>query len=307
MASNNTLRRVQIVLRHLTTNAAATAAAATPSATQSNGPPTPGRTVRGGDTVQVHVQGHAQGNPSIDAGMFDANTTTFKVAPNTTGPLQPALSLAVLGMQQGERKEFFVQPTDAAHPQPKRDEALVVTVPTGGAKVKVGATVRLQHQGTFRLATVVSTNAKQEQATVDMNDPLAGQVLRYTVHVQDLNATVDLTTLLFPTPLVPVPNKTFTLKELLHFNGQNNAAIYMGVNGYVFDMTAGSKFYGPGGTYGFMAGHDATLALAKFSMNPLLLDQSWALKDMHENELHTLAKYIQTFQNKYPIVGRLVM
>ena len=31
--------------------------------------------------------------------------------------------------------------------------------------------------------------------------------------------------------------------------------IYMGVNGYVYDMTSGGKFYGPGGTYGFMTGH----------------------------------------------------
>ena len=82
--------------------------------------------------------------------------------------------------------------------------------------------------------------------------------------------------------------------------------IYLGCNGLVYDMTAGAKLYGPGGTYGFMAGYDATVALAKFSMNPLFLNQKWKLEEFEENELNTLANYCRTFEKKYPIVGKYV-
>ena len=262
------------------------------------------RTVRSGDTISVHIQGCVQHSTSIDAGMFDKDTTTFKVAPTTQGALQPALSLAVLGLRVGEAKQFLVRPTDSEHPQGLRDESLVLTVPTGGSKVNVGATVRLQHEGVFRLATVLSTNETADQATVDLNDPLAAKVLVYTVVVKEMDALIDLTVQLFPPP-TGVPNKTFTLQELRAFNGQRNAPIYVGVNGFVFDMSSGRKFYGPSGSYGFMAGHDATVALAKFSMNPALLDQPWTLNKMEENELHTLANYIRNFSKKYPIVGTL--
>ena len=52
--------------------------------------------------------------------------------------------------------------------------------------------------------------------------------------------------------------------------------------------------------------YTGTVALARFSMNPLLLNQVWTLKGFDENELNTLANYIRSFSIKYPIVGRLV-
>jgi FKBP-type peptidyl-prolyl cis-trans isomerase 2/predicted heme/steroid binding protein len=294
--------RIEVLHRHLTVNASKDISKSSSNMNDENFR----RTVRGGDIIKVHIKGHAKSNISIDAGMFEKDTTTFKVGPDTKGPLQPALSKAVLGLHIGEGKEFEILPTDSEHPQAKRDKSLVITVPTGGAKVIVGTTVRLQHEGSFRLATVVSKDEEKEQATIDMNDPLAGRVLVYRVTVEEMDAFIDLTKQLFSEP-PSVPNKKFTLKDLSKYNGQNNTSIYLGVNGYVFDMSSGSKFYGPGGTYGFMAGHDATVALAKFSMNPMLLNKPWTLNEMEESELHTLANYVRTFTNKYPIVGRLVI
>ena len=261
------------------------------------------RTVCSGDTIKIKITGNAQ-NTTIDAGMFENDTITFQVGPDTKGPLQPALSQATIGLALGEEKEFLITPTNVSHPQSIRDEKLIIQVPTGGAKVNIGATVRLQHEGQFRLATVLSTNEKENFATIDMNDPLAGKVLVYKVVVEEMDANVDLTKQLFPKP-INVPEKTFTLKELSKFNGQNKMPIYMGVNGYVYDMTSGGKFYGPGGTYGFMTGHDSTIALAKFSMNPGYLNKPWTLHDFSDNELNTLANYIRNFSQKYPIVGKL--
>ena len=77
------------------------------------------------------------------------------------------------------------------------------------------------------------------------------------------------------------------------------------IMGYVYDMSSGKQFYGPGGTYGFMAGYDSTVALAKFSMNPGYLNKKYTMQAFSEDELNSLAGYVRRFATKYPIVARL--
>jgi hypothetical protein len=72
------------------------------------------------------------------------------------GTLQPALSSACLGLSLGERRTFLVRPSDVSHPSPQRDPGLVVTVPTGGAKVNVGMLAKIPFQGEMRLCIVKS-------------------------------------------------------------------------------------------------------------------------------------------------------
>ncbi|RMZ78356.1 hypothetical protein DV738_g3909, partial [Chaetothyriales sp. CBS 135597] len=53
-----------------------------------------------------------------------------------------------------------------------------------------------------------------------------------------------------------------TLEELALFNGTDpELPIYLAVNGTIFDVTPGSRTYGPGGSYHAFAGKDATRAL----------------------------------------------
>ena len=57
----------------------------------------------------------------------------------------------------------------------------------------------------------------------------------------------------------------FTLADLAKFNGTaSGTPIYIGFDGYVYDVSAGAKFYGIGGTYHSIAGTDATAALHIF-------------------------------------------
>ena len=202
--------------------------------------------------------------------MFENDTTSFTCSASARGLLQPGLSLCCLGMRVGgEARTLTVLPDDPGHPQPKYDPALVVTVPMGsgdGRSVRIGATVRIRHQGAPRLAVVLKCNEKERLATVDMNDPLAGKILQYSVELLSLDARDAMLREMFPDP-VGVPERTFTAAELAQYDGKTNSTngrIYMAVNGVVYDMTSGAKFYGPSGMYGFMAGHDATLPLAKF-------------------------------------------
>jgi len=102
----------------------------------------------------------------------------------------------------------------------------------------------------------------------------------------------------------PAP-RDFTLEELRAFNGENGAAIYICVKGVVFDMSSGRDFYGPGGAYAVFAGHDATRALAKMSVDAAVVnDRNTA--DLTADELDALNGWFTKFQSKYPVVGQLV-
>lgn len=48
------------------------------------------------------------------------------------------------------------------------------------------------------------------------------------------------------TPLPKLKKRDFTLAELKPYDGLENPRILMAVNGKVFDVTRGKKFYGPG-------------------------------------------------------------
>ena len=49
--------------------------------------------------------------------------------------------------------------------------------------------------------------------------------------------------------------------ELAAYDGTDpSKPIYVALNGTIYDVTVGRSFYGPGGSYGFFAGKDATRA-----------------------------------------------
>ncbi|ORY01152.1 putative sterol metabolism-related protein [Basidiobolus meristosporus CBS 931.73] len=104
--------------------------------------------------------------------------------------------------------------------------------------------------------------------------------------------------------------KIYTPKELAEFDGIKSSRILMGVNGKVYDVTSGKKFYGPDGPYGNFAGHDASRGLAKHSFDEEMLtplDQPIdTLSDLTEEEWGNLKGWDDTFSSKYLHVGTLV-
>jgi len=68
-----------------------------------------------------------------------------------------------------------------------------------------------------------------------------------------------------PTP-APAPTlPTYTKETLAAYDGTNpELPIYLAFDGDVYDVTAGRKFYEPGGAYHFLAGTDGTLLLRTF-------------------------------------------
>eukprot|EP00041_Stephanoeca_diplocostata_P013312 m.233287 g.233287 ORF g.233287 m.233287 type:complete len:310 (-) comp19290_c0_seq5:382-1311(-) len=263
------------------------------------------RTIRYGDSVQVQCIGTVL-NSGKNANLFKDDVCSFIVGQTQTSILLPAIGDQIIGLSYNESIQFTLDTGDPSHPQAVHDAAQVVTVPVGSVDVHVGMTVKIQYQGQSRMGTVVGVSECGKQATVDMNDPLAGEALELTVTILQLGSGVKpdqrITLDSIPEPL-HVPDRMLRPSELQTFDGVTNVAVYISVCGFVYDVSTGSSFYGPHGAYGFMAGHDATVALAKFQLNPQLLDRPWTGLD--EGELGTLLEYVRTFQSKYPVVGRL--
>ena len=63
---------------------------------------------------------------------------------------------------------------------------------------------------------------------------------------------------------VPVKSsgRLFTREELKQYRGEGGGDVYLSVLGQVFDVTAGKKHYGPGGSYHFFTGE--TLGFQEF-------------------------------------------
>lgn len=54
---------------------------------------------------------------------------------------------------------------------------------------------------------------------------------------------------------------SITDAELKNYDGSDpSTPIYLALNGTIYDVTLGRNFYGPGGSYSFFAGHDASRA-----------------------------------------------
>ncbi|KAI8853184.1 cytochrome b5-like heme/steroid binding domain-containing protein [Chytridium lagenaria] len=113
-----------------------------------------------------------------------------------------------------------------------------------------------------------------------------------------------------PKHAVVIELRNFTPKELLEYDGVKSEKIYMGVNGRVYDVTAGKGFYGPGGMYGNFAGRDASRGLAKESFDKEMLTNPDGpidrLEDLMADEWEALKGWAGFFQGKYNHVGYLV-
>ena len=126
------------------------------------------------------------------------------------------------------------------------------------------------------------------------DDPLAG------VNFNDLDhddvPTTDTTT----------ATTTFTVSELYEFgNGQNGQPILLSVFGRVYDVTAGSKFYGEGGSYSMFAGRDVTRALCMGCKTEECLVRN--TDGLTEKQLAEGKRWLSFFQlhDKYSYVGDL--
>jgi predicted heme/steroid binding protein len=110
----------------------------------------------------------------------------------------------------------------------------------------------------------------------------------------------------------PATGLLLTREELADYRGTNptldgrlSPQVFVSISGHIFDVSyGGHHLYGPDGPYQIFAGRDASRALAKMSMEVNDLESS-DLTDLTKEQTASLAKWFETFQSKYPLVGAL--
>ncbi len=143
------------------------------------------RKVKLGDVVSIHCVGRLE-NGEVFESTEGGPPFQFQVG---SPEIIPGLSEAVIGMAEGEEKEVTLTPDKAFG---ERDERLVKVVPREALSLdtepQVGMMLNLvfnTEQGEVtRPATI--TNLDEENITLDLNPPLAGQNVTFYIKVVEI-------------------------------------------------------------------------------------------------------------------------
>ncbi|ERE91815.1 membrane-associated progesterone receptor component 2-like protein [Cricetulus griseus] len=96
--------------------------------------------------------------------------------------------------------------------------------------------------------------------------------------------------------------RDFSLEQLRQYDGARTPRILLAVNGKVFDVTKGSKFYGPAGPYGIFAGRDASRGLATFCLDKdALRDEYDDLSDLNAVQMESVREWEMQFKGQINI------
>merc|ERR1719318_528212 len=109
-------------------------------------------------------------------------------------------------------------------------------------------------------------------------------------------------------PPPPLAKQDMSLEQLRVYDGESASSegrICVAVNGKIFGVTRGKRFYGPGGPYSGFAGRDASRGLATFSVEPVS-DQYDDLSDLKPSEMEQVQEWDLQFSEKYDLVGKLL-
>jgi predicted heme/steroid binding protein len=101
-----------------------------------------------------------------------------------------------------------------------------------------------------------------------------------------------------------MPKQDFTLEQLKQFDGvKSDGRLLVGILGKVFDVSSAADFYGPGGPYSVFAGHDASRALATFSVDASQFkDEYDDLNDLKPSQLESVKEWEMQFLGKFLFV-----
>ena len=139
-----------------------------------------------GNNISVHYEGKLSDGTIFDSSRERDNPITFKVG---SRKLIPGFSTAVLGMTEGETKNFTIA-CDEAYGH--RDETAMQVVPKNAFAedfdFKVGGVI--QGNGPTGPFMAKIREIKETEVLLDFNHPLAGHDLTFEVEVMSIEDTV---------------------------------------------------------------------------------------------------------------------
>ncbi|KAK3250308.1 Membrane steroid-binding protein 1 [Cymbomonas tetramitiformis] len=94
-----------------------------------------------------------------------------------------------------------------------------------------------------------------------------------------------------------IKNLSLTVDELSKYDGSSaKYPLLVSCKCIIYDVGEGKEFYAPGRRYGWMAGRDVTVALAKFSSDRKYINCTWG--SLSDSEADLLNKWEQWLQAK---------
>uniref|UniRef100_G1PFJ1 Membrane-associated progesterone receptor component 1 n=1 Tax=Myotis lucifugus TaxID=59463 RepID=G1PFJ1_MYOLU len=101
--------------------------------------------------------------------------------------------------------------------------------------------------------------------------------------------------------------RDFSLEQLRQYDGSRTPRILLAVNGKVFDVTKGSKFYGPGGFFGWLVEQDKNFRLPLSCMDNFQSQERYLhMSELQLIHLESVREWEMQFKEKYDYVGRLL-
>lgn len=105
----------------------------------------------------------------------------------------------------------------------------------------------------------------------------------------------------------------FTRSQLAIYNGVDNPNLYVAIRGYIYDVSANTKSYGPGKGYHKLVGKDVSrllglnrLQLKEEPDNCSLQRTTWYTQDFDDKQNLIVDKWVIFFKKRYNIIGIVV-
>jgi len=100
--------------------------------------------------------------------------------------ISPAFEAQLLGMQEGESKEFTLEAKDAfGEPNPDNIHYMDISKFSADAPAKVGNIITFTQPGNVELPGMI-TEVSGSSVTVDFNHPLAGQAVTFVIDIVEI-------------------------------------------------------------------------------------------------------------------------
>lgn len=137
--------------------------------------------VKKGDKVKLHYSYKVEGEKEFDSSI-GKEPAEFKVG---RGEVIQGVEEALIGMEQGEKKEITVSPEKGFGEQKDNLVQKASKDILGGREVKKGEVVDVR-TGDGRPVKARVASVDEDSVTLDLNHPLAGKTLKFEIEVVDI-------------------------------------------------------------------------------------------------------------------------